>query len=66
MLLALLLGIAGFALYFAYDINSFTLKNPLLNMGFALGTLLIGAATALGLWQAGAKGCPLPPACGNL
>lgn len=43
----LLLGMAGFALYLVYDLNSFTLRNRLLHGGFALGTLLIAAATAV-------------------
>ena len=49
---ALLLGAAGFALYFVYDINSFTKRSPFFGLSFLLGTALIVTATALELYHA--------------
>ena len=51
-MVSLSLGIGGFLLYLLYDINSFTCRSRLLHTAFALGTLLIGAATALDVWEA--------------
>lgn len=48
-MLSLILGITAFVLYFLYDINSFTRKNPFVHSFFLLGTLLLGAATAMDL-----------------
>ena len=55
-ILALGLGIIGFALYLLYDINSYTTQNRLLRSGFLMGSLLIAAATGLAIWQAGKQG----------
>lgn len=60
-MLALSLGIGGFLLYLLYDINSFTWQSRLLHTAFALGTLLVGTATALDLleaWRLGAFSGP--------
>ena len=60
-MLALSLGIGGFLLYLLYDVNSFTYRLRLLHGAFALGTLLVGAATALDLleaWRLGAFSGP--------
>ena len=51
-MLVLGLGIGGFLLYLLYDINSFKWQSRLLHTAFALGTLLVGAATVLDLWGA--------------
>lgn len=51
-MLVLGLGIGGFLLYLLYDINSFKWQSQLLHTAFALGTLLVGAATVLDLWGA--------------
>lgn len=54
-MLSLILGTAGFALFFVYDINSVTARSRLLHSCFTLGVVLIGAATALDLgaaWRA--------------
>lgn len=48
-MLPLLLGLAAFALYFLYDINSISRQYRLLRSFFALGTLLLGAALVLDL-----------------
>lgn len=56
-MLSLLLGIAGFALYILYDINSFTRQSRLLHGAFAVGSLLIAAAAVLDVaaaWKLGA------------
>lgn len=53
----LFLGIAGFVLYILYDINSFTRRSRVLHGAFALGTLLLAAATVLDVletWRLGA------------
>ena len=47
-MLALVLGMSGFALYLVYDINSYTVQSRVLRFGFLGGSILIGAAT---LWQ---------------
>ena len=60
-LVSLTLGIGGFLLYLLYDVNSFTYRLRLLHGAFALGTLLVGAATALDLleaWRLGAFSGP--------
>lgn len=49
---ALLCGLLGFVLYFLYDINSITVRSKLLHSTFALGTVLIAAATGMDLWSA--------------
>ena len=51
-MLSLFLGIAAFALYFLYDINSFRWKTRILRWAFALGTVLIVIATGLDLLHA--------------
>lgn len=38
-------GSAGFLLYFLYDINSITKKNPLVQKFFGAGTVLVGIST---------------------
>lgn len=56
-MLSLIVGIAGFALYILYDINSFTLQSKILHTAFALGTALIAAATIVDVaaaWRIGA------------
>ena len=60
-MVSLTLGIGGFLLYLLYDVNSFTYQLRLLPGAFALGTLLVGAATALDLlepWRLGAFSGP--------
>ena len=60
-MVSLTLGIGGFLLYLLYDVNSFTYQLRLLHGAFALGTLLVGAATALDLleaWRLGAFSGP--------
>ena len=60
-MVSLTLGIGGFLLYLLYDVNSFTCRSRLLHGAFALGTLLVGAATALDLleaWRLGAFSGP--------
>lgn len=56
-MLSLTLGIAGFALYILYDINSISLRSRLLHGAFTAGTLLVAAATVLDTleaWRLGA------------
>ena len=48
---SLLLGLTAFMLYLVYDINSFTRKFRFVHSFFAAGTLLLGAATVLELWN---------------
>ena len=55
-MLSAILGIAAFALYFLYDINSFRWKLRIPHTFFTVGTLLLGAATVLGLWEAYQEG----------
>ena len=60
-MVSLTLEIGGFLLYLLYDVNSFTYQLRLLHGAFALGTLLVGAATALDLleaWRLGAFSGP--------
>ena len=60
-MVSLTLGIGGFLLYLLYDVNSFTYQLRLLHGAFALGTLLVGAATGLDLleaWRLGAFSGP--------
>jgi len=49
---SLLLGVAAFALFFAYDINSFTRKNRAVHCTFGLGALLLAVSVGLDLWDA--------------
>lgn len=56
-MLSLFLGMAAFVLYFLYDINSVTRQLRFVHSFFAVGTLLLGAATALELWDAWKAGC---------
>ena len=51
-MLSLYLGIAAFALYLIYDINSFTRQWKIPRSFFLLGTGLLGIATGLDLWAA--------------
>lgn len=46
-MLALILGILGFVLYFVYDINSYTRRSKLLSFAFWAGTVLIVVSTIL-------------------
>lgn len=46
---ALVLGSLGFALFFLYDVNSFTWRSRLLHLAFSLGMILLIAATVLDL-----------------
>ena len=60
-MVSLTLGVGGFLLYLVSDVNSFTYRLRLLHGAFALGTLLVGAATALDLleaWRLGAFSGP--------
>ena len=47
-MLAMILGMSGFALYLLYDVNSYTLQFRVFRFGFLAGSILIGVAT---LWQ---------------
>jgi protein-S-isoprenylcysteine O-methyltransferase Ste14 len=49
---ALFCGLLGFVFYFLYDINSITIRSGLLHSTFAIGTVLIAAATGMDLWSA--------------
>lgn len=51
-MISLILGITAFLLYLVYDINSFTCKSRLLHLFFALGTVLLAAATAMDVFAA--------------
>ena len=51
-MLPLILGLAAFALYFLYDINSISRQYRLLHSFFTLGTLLLGTAVVLDLARA--------------
>lgn len=56
---ALIPGIAGFVLFFVYDINSMTRQSALLHRAFAAGLLLVAIATILGFvsaWRSGGFG----------
>lgn len=53
---SLYLGIAAFGLYFIYDINSFLWQKKSLHVFFLLGTVLLGIATGLDLWEAWVAG----------
>ena len=55
-MLSWMLGIAAFLLFFVYDVNSVTLRAPLLHTGFFLGVLLLLASTGLDLLHAWRKG----------
>lgn len=49
---SLFCGIAGFFLYFLYDINSVTIRSNLLHASFGIGTVMIAAATGIDLYTA--------------
>ena len=49
---SLFCGIAGFFLYFLYDINSITIRSKLLHTAFVIGTVLIAVATGIDLYAA--------------
>ena len=51
-MLILILGIIGFALYFLYDINSFTKQTKVLSSAFMAGTVLLAVSTVMMLVQA--------------
>ena len=51
------LGIAAFALYFLYDINSFLWQRRIPRLFFMTGTLFLGGATVLDLLTALRSGC---------
>ena len=56
-MIPLFMGVAGFILYFLYDINSFHWNRRVVRTFFAAGSLLIGLATSLDFykaWKAGA------------
>ena len=55
-MVSLYLGMTAFALYFIYDINSFTWQKKALHRFFLLGTLLLFVATGLDLWDAWVAG----------
>ena len=52
MLLSLILGTAGFLLFFIYDINSITGNRSLFRSFFLIGNLFVALATVLGLIDA--------------
>ena len=56
-MLSLFLGLAAFALYLLYDINSFTRKNPIVHCFFTVGTVFLGVATVLDLYASWRGGC---------
>lgn len=51
-MISLFCGIAGFFLYFLYDINSFTVQSRLLHTTFGIGTAMIAAAAGMDLYTA--------------
>lgn len=51
-MVSLYLGLAAFGLYLIYDVNSFTRQVKFVHSFFAIGTCLIGIATAMDLWNA--------------
>lgn len=55
-MLALFLGIAGFALYFLYDLNGYLVECRLLRGAFFAGSALLGGATVLDLYSAWSQG----------
>lgn len=62
MLLSLILGCAGFVLFFVYDINSITRQNRILGCSFFAGCALIVLSTALSVYRAAVSGITLQPA----
>lgn len=46
-MLPVIIGSIGFLCYFAYDINSITKKNEILQKGFLIGTILVATGTIL-------------------
>lgn len=48
----LVLGTAGFILYFIYDINSIRMKHAFIQKFFALGSILVVASVAAQFWSA--------------
>ena len=48
----LVLGTAGFVLYFIYDINSICMKHALMQKFFALGSILVVASVIAEFWSA--------------
>ena len=52
MFFPLLIGCFGFVLFFVYDINSITVKNPVLNLGFFIGCLSLAASTLYQIYSA--------------
>lgn len=61
-MVSLILGTAGFLLYFFYDINSITIQSKLLHKAFGIGTALLAAATLSDgwiAWKSGAFSGPL-------
>ena len=55
-MISLFLGIAAFVLYLIYDINSYTCRSRFLHLFFAVGTVLLCAATGIDLWYAWRNG----------
>ena len=51
-MISLYLGLAAFALYLIYDVNSFTRQIKFVHSFFMVGTVLIGVATVMDLWNA--------------
>ena len=49
-MISLFLGIAAFVLYLIYDINSYTCRSRFLHLFFAVGTVLLCAATGIDFW----------------
>ncbi len=50
------LGLTAFVLYLLYDINSFTKQFRLVHTFFTVGTVLLGAAAVLDLWNSWCAG----------
>lgn len=55
-MLTLFLGVAGFVLYFLYDLNGYLLHGRLLRGAFFGGSALLCAATVLDVWKAWRQG----------
>ena len=56
MTIALILGITGFMLFMAYDINSFTRRSKILDTAFLCGCILIAISTVIQLYLAWKEG----------
>lgn len=58
-----ILGTAGFLLYFIYDINSIIWKNFVLQRFFALGSICVAASAVWAVWDALRNGIRYPVIC---